>query len=992
MRRITALSSLIALALAFASVGTAARAIEPEDIPMSDDYIVRTWEMDDGLPSNRIYDIAQTPDGYLWLGTQGGLVRFDGVHFTALTARNASGLSEDRVHALYVSRDGALWIGQAGGRVTRKLEATFQEIRPAPEAQESADRVTSFAQSKDGAVWFTYERSARVSRWRGGEMRDFGGAEGVPEGSAGWICCDRDDHIWYANSSGCAVLDGQRFRAVDPAAASGARITAAARGGIWATRGGHLMHYTADGSQEIITTVGNISVHGLFEDSIGTLWIQTNQSGLIRFGTDGSVRVPIAGASVSVVFEDREKNLWVGRQSGGLNRVRLRRFFLHQAKEGVAEDEIYSAAQDAEGRVWLSGRANMLVRATDAQNRHFATPLGWHNEVAARGITADANGGVLIATANGVRRCSHDAWAEELPEENSASVLIDRRGEVWITTPGGSLYITRKKDPPTPPFTSAMGHVSIAAEDLDGTLWIGTEEGSIYRRRGEHWDAIALPNAEPGAVLFIVGDQGHAVWFAVGNRIYRWRADQVRPLPASADFPGGDLRSLAITDEGEFWIGTARGLILTERGELEAALEHGRTAWFRSFGRDDGVPMAEFSPANRGAVTRTRDGHLWFATDRGALEIVPHQITAPKVIGSVRIEEITVGDQAVAFGKTHPVAIAPRAGPIRIRYTLPQMNGAEEIAFRYRLRGPAGDEWLSVGTARVATLAGLPPGVYRFEVQATDAGGRPLASEPAVLPFTIAAWWWQKPLTRVAGAAIALVLLSLAVRKVVLLRVRTRLRRLEQERAVERERTRIARDMHDQLGASLTQIAIASKLLVLDPPERVANHGREIAAIARHTIESLDEIVWAVDPANDGLGAALDYLVGFAVEFLASAGIASDVQMPEDVPETLFPARTRHHLFLAVRESLNNIVKHAAASLVHLEITIRSSRLTINIADNGRGFDPGPTRAGASGLTNIQARMAEIGGACRLESSSGAGTRIELTVDLVRRERKDATE
>jgi signal transduction histidine kinase/ligand-binding sensor domain-containing protein len=981
-----AMTALRVIALALSSVAAvslhaATSPPAPDEIPTSEDYIVRTWEMDDGLPSNRIFTITQTPDGYLWLGTQGGLVRFDGARFTTFSNATTPGIEADRVHAVFVSRDGTLWIGQVGGAVARKLGDTFEIVVPAPKSPEPFELISSFAQAADGSVWIAHERAARIARWHDGQLRTFSSADGLPIGVGGWISASQDGTIWFANSSGCAVFDGTRFQEIDPGGGGSVHLAPARAGGMWATRENRLLHYQPDGAKRVVANLGSLSVHGLFEDTSGTLWIQTNMTGLIRFRDGELARVPIAGTSVSVVFEDRENNLWVGRQSGGLNRVRPRQFFLRQAKDGVLEDETYSVTEDSEGRLWLSGRANMLVRAIDRTNRRFATPAGWTNESSPRSVCADPAGGVWVGTLDGLLRWQGGVWSKASPRANLLGLMRDRTSALWMASVDGPLIRHRDgRDEIVGPVRARS-----VAEDRAGRIWVGTDDGQIFRRSGEHLEQITLPEAKnAGRVHFIVPDENDTVWIGVARAgFYRWRAGHVERLSPDVGFPTDDVRALIVTPEGDFWIGTGRGLFHTRRSELDTVLAgRQRSMWFRSFGRNHGVPIAEFGVGYRGAALRARDGHLWFATDRGALEIIPHESPRDTPPGRVLVEEITAGSSTLAPDKSGRIVVPARTGPLEVHYTLPELTRPEEIRFRHRLSGAGTDEWSSAGAERVASFTRLPAGNYRLEVAAFDAGGRTLPAKSAALDFTVQATWWETPAFRVAAALAGIAALSWLVRKLVLLRVRVRMRRLEQERALERERTRIARDMHDQLGASLTQIAITSKLLTLDPPERVAAHSQEIATIARRTVESLDEIVWAVDPANDSLGAALDYLTQFAVNFLSAAGIASDVQMPEELPTRPFPAGVRHHLYLAVKEALNNVARHAAATLVQMKISIEDRRVRVEVADNGRGFDPALRTAGSNGLRNLQTRMAEIGGECRIVTAPGRGTQIVLVVNL----------
>jgi signal transduction histidine kinase len=209
--------------------------------------------------------------------------------------------------------------------------------------------------------------------------------------------------------------------------------------------------------------------------------------------------------------------------------------------------------------------------------------------------------------------------------------------------------------------------------------------------------------------------------------------------------------------------------------------------------------------------------------------------------------------------------------------------------------------------------------------------------------------------------------------------MRARIRRLEQEHAIERERGRIARDMHDEIGANLTHIAAATRLATIEP---ATGHLDEIAAVARQTVDSLDEIVWAVNPRNDTLAGTVEYIAKHASRFLAAAGIAAEIDLPDGLPEQNISAEVRHHLFRVVKEALNNVAKHSGAANARLEIRVGRKSLEIVVADDGHGFDPGAADAFSNGLANMRSRMAGIGGRCRIESAAGAGSRVTLELPL----------
>jgi signal transduction histidine kinase/ligand-binding sensor domain-containing protein len=963
-------------------------AVEVNAIPVSEDYVLRTWGVDEGLPSNRVTSLTQTPDGYLWVGTLGGLTRFDGVRFTIFDAENTPGLESDRVQALFTARDGCLWVGLDRRGVARRVGDRFHVI--APLAPLMTGWTTSFAQDASGAVWFGYEAPIRVSRWVNGQLTAYSERDGLAVGEGGAhgneVASTTDGTIWHTNTAGCGPFDGKRFQSIDPAEGGGGHLARAGGGGMWAKRGDRLVRYHPDGSQETVADLSALSVQVMMEDSSGTLWVGTNNAGLMRFRDGKWARVPVEGGAVSSVFEDREGDIWVGTQSAGVSRLHARRFRLRQTKDGLRDDDTCSVGADNEGRLWLAGRNNMLVRATDATNRTFAVPSGWPDwPKGIMTVHSDPAGGVWVGTGHGLLHMSEGTFRRESLRDPVTALLVDRNGILWAAIIKGPLVRRQAGQDVRMPETGGLIRVIALAEDAAGRIWAGTEDGLVFQKSGEHFVPVPLPGAQDGdGIRFIVPDGPDTVWIgAVRGGLYRWRDGRISRLPGGAGLPIDDLRSLIITEEGDFWVGTPTGLLRVARDEIEAVMDGRQTSLHCiAYGRDDGLPSTEFALGFRGATTRTPDGHLWFATARGALEILPKEKASPAIAAlPVLIEEVRVGGTARGFNRDVGLLIPPRSGPLEIRYTLAQLSASERVRFRYRLSGLGGDEWVDADHQRTARFTYLPPGDYWFEVAAAGADGLWLPTT-ASLALTVRAAWWETEWFRSGIVLLGALALASLVRLGVKRRMGERMRQLKQQHALEKERARIARDMHDDVGASLTQIAIASQLARLDPPEEALGHIDEIAGIARRTVTALDEIVWAVNPRNDTLPALLEYLGQHAVDFLTAAGVDCEIEMPPELPSHPLVAHVRHHLFLAVKESLNNVVKHAAASAVKLDVELGENRLSVTITDNGCGFVAGHERAGSDGLRNMRERMAELGGECRIESRPEEGTRVVFELPL----------
>jgi signal transduction histidine kinase len=303
-------------------------------------------------------------------------------------------------------------------------------------------------------------------------------------------------------------------------------------------------------------------------------------------------------------------------------------------------------------------------------------------------------------------------------------------------------------------------------------------------------------------------------------------------------------------------------------------------------------------------------------------------------------------------------------------------SSPENVNFRYRLVG-FDEGWIEAGAQRSAAYPRLPAGSYRFEVMACNSSG--IWNEmPAVIAFEVAPFLWQTWWFQAAALIAFTVAVTWTVRIVSYRRLHLKVRTLEEQAAVERERARIARDIHDDVGNRLTRILLLSGMAQREngEPAKTAEHLRQISQSATEVTDSLDEIVWAVNPRNDTLPHLIDYVGKFAIEFLRTAGIESEVDLPERPPERSVPAEVRHNFFLGIKEALNNVVRHAGATRTTVRVSLEADEIRATVADNGRGFGAPPDSPTADGLRNMRTRMTEIGGRCEIESTPGAGTRV----------------
>lgn len=975
---------LVALAaLLLAATAPAESLSEPP--PVSANFVLRAWDTADGLPDNNVSGMTQTPDGYMWLATRAGLARFDGVRITVFRKGDLPGLESDNIRTVHAARDGALWLGLERGGVARLVEGRCTVIAPMLPKTATTRWVSSFAEDREGAVWFGFAPDIRVERWRAGKLTSFGLEEGLPGGADYFVHADLEGRIWVANRFRVALFDGAKFQQLHSGDGPSVHLACAREGGVWVTRGDHLMRYWADGrSKEVadLTPLGGArEITSVFETRDGDLWLGTSGMGLCRFRGGRFQRVATSHSYILALGEDRAGKLWVGTQGGGVDLLRPRRFVLRDKRHGLLKDSIASLCTDAAGTLWIAPRWSAPARATDGTNKNFEPLENWY----ARNVTtlcADRDGGVWIGHDGGqfARWFQGTLTRPEVPEADRVETLyVDSAGILWVATIDGPLIRWHENHADLEPISAGLVRVRALGEDAAGRLWAGTEEGLLFRRENGRFVPEVVPGAKPGqSIRFIVPDGSDTLW--IGTReggILRWRSGTFVRWSVDRGLPHDDVRALMIDDARDLWLGTLRGLFRVNRRQIEAVLE-GKQRATRAvfFGASEGVPNTSFVEAGRNTTARTRDGRLWFATDRGALEVQAARDEHDTPPAPVMIEEIRADGAVVPLARGD---VPPSTRRVEVRFTAPYFGTPERVQFRYRLSG-LDETWVDTGGQRSATFARLPPGRYRFEVAATDGEGE-WQRQTASLPFAVRAAWWETPWFKIAALSAAAGCLAWAVRAIVKRRLRARIQRLEQEHALERERIRIARDMHDQLGASLTQISIASQLAKLDA-SGAAGHVEEIATIARSTVDSLDEIVWAVNPRHDTLASLAEYLGKYTVSFLTGSGITARVDIPQDLPLKPLSSNVRHHLFLAVREALNNTVKHAGASTVWLQMKLSDGLLRVTLSDDGRGFSSAEVEADANGLRNIRERMAEVHGECRIDGSTARGTRVICELPL----------
>ncbi|HWA27417.1 MAG TPA: two-component regulator propeller domain-containing protein [Lacunisphaera sp.] len=969
------------------------------------EYALREWHEQDGLPSDELTAVLQDRRGFLWIATSNGLARFDGVAFEP-TEVPAGGIPR----GLALAPDGAanapgsLVLPGAGAAAEREagsfvLRGGTFHFKPEPELA-GRNPQTVFA-GRDGTVWIGCE-DGTVLRRRGAETQLFDPPATLEGKKPPAFAMDAQGQVWILRGNRLARVQGNQLVEISfPAPEPELRIASSATGGIWVFTRTTLLRWTGNALQEALRLPdlrGAHYVQAVLEDSHGYLWVGTRSQGLCRIIGQDLLRVPTSNENVTALCEDTDGNLWAATDGGGLSRLRAKAHRLIDEGSGLTDNFTYTVAEDTAGAVWLANRDGGMVRIANGKLDPISTRLGWR-PFSAKSVYPSPDGKVWMTGGLGVFRAdaAHPEAVTRVPElnqlRNVRSTFVARNGDYWLAAENDR--VVRWRQGALTSFGPEEGfdarEVRSFAEDAAGRIWVGAAAGRLHRFTGERIERLSFPNADSSGSLQVIrfepdgtmllGTTRRGVFIFPGGDLAR-----PRNLDTSRGLASNNITQILDDDHARTWFAARTGIFWVHASQLREFAAGGiENVHSILLGQDDDLPYLSCLGLFQPAAWKASDGILWFATRHGMLRTDPALVSSgngtppPVEINSLSLD-----------GRNHALApdlaIGPEVRRIQLRLSALNLSAPESVQIQYRLEGFDSD-WLILERSRLVTYPRLPPGHYVFHARTSNGSGA-WSGQPPLLALHVIPAWWQTPWAQMGGVAVLVALVGVGVRTWSHRRLRRRLERSESARLVEHERARIARNIHDDLGASLTRISLLTQAA---QQENTAHSPTldKIYEATRAITRSMDEIVWAVNPQQDNIESLVYYLGNFAPNFLGAANIRCRLESPSTLPDTPLTSQIRHHLYLCCKETLHNVVKHAAATEVVIRISAGQGVLAIAIADNGRGLTatngatPDALRADPGhGLANLRQRMAEIRGTCEFAASPGGGTTVTFTVPL----------
>jgi ligand-binding sensor domain-containing protein/signal transduction histidine kinase len=1003
-------------------------ALEPST-PLAS-YGRQTWVMENGLPQNTVQALVQTRDGFVWLGTEVGLVRFDGNGFQVFDKNSTPALPGNDVRCLLETRDGALWIGTSEGLARWKDGAVTAFT---PKGGLPGSEIRALVESENGYLWaWTDQGLARLND--DGLLVDATATTGLQSSAISRVISDGLGGLWVGTQDRVSLYRNGRW--ILPESQGGmfpwiptgpiefiqtyrGRIASADKSTVAMLDGDYKR---GDNAPDRFTTGKELPgsrVQSLLFDRKGSLWIGTN-GGLARWVAEDKVQLmpvtdPLATASVLALMEDHEGNLWVGTETGGLHILRDQRFRTLGAREGLSSDATTAVVEDRAGTLWVGTNGSGLNAMRPESSATEAHPSHKNNGVARVGhpdllgtqskfrsytvrdgllsdvilsLAAAANGDLWVGTPDGLNRIRGgkvDAFtsADGLPDDFIRSLHADSDGSLWIGTRRGLTHWTLKAGDLAgarmETFTQANGLgsnlVGAMARDLRGDLWVATFAG-LSRLYGDKITNYTTANGLSSNVItaleprtngtLLIGTQDHGWNLWDGQRF----TAQTHDGTTQANLDRTTIHAILDDGIGHLWFATENGIARCDCAG--AAMQGTQCSHWIEFGAADGLRSRETATNSHPSAWRTRDGHLWFATPKGLVEVDPAHFPVNAVAPPVALERFTVDDVAQPLRGAASVVEIP-AGHVHFQFDYAGLSFAapQKVRYRYKLEGFDRD-WTEAGTRRSAYYTNIPAGRYTFRVQAANNDGV-WSTEGAALTFVLrphfyqTIWFYALLLAAVAGIIVVL--------------LRLRLRRAEGEfRAVLGERNRIAREIHDTLAQGYVgisvQLEVLAELLRHNKPEAAEKHLDLTRGYVREGLADARQSIWALRSQDSG-EMTLPVRLSRMVE--AEGGHGLEAKFSIFGAYRAMPPGTEQEFLRVAQEAIHNAKKHAGANHLFVQLEYGPEEVALEVRDDGRGFAvEQESSPGHYGMTGMKERAAAIGGILEVTSELGAGTIVRL--------------
>ena len=932
----------------------------------------------EGLSNDFVTSILQDKQGNMWFGTwRGGANRFDGKMFTHFGVKE--GLSYDVVLAMLQDKSGNIWFGEYGGHISKYDGKSFTNF--IIQDEKTGNSVMSIIQDKGGNLWFA-TLSNGVFCYDGRSISHFTQKEGLSTNSVQSMLEDKNGKIWFGLSKGACCYDGKSFlQYTEKEGLSNKTVYNMIQdksGDLWfGTNGDGAIRYNGKSFEHFTEKegLGNNAVYRIFQDKNGTIWFGGIGSGVSRYNgnifTHYTDTEGLSDKRVLSIMQDKDGNLWFGTWAGGVNRYNGKSFTRFTEKEGLSNQMINCILQDKRGNIWFGTWGAGAICYDGKSFLHYTEKEGLaFNYV--QSMLLDKSGNIWFGT-DSKGECRYDgkyfttyADKEGLSNSNIHSSLLDKNGNLWFGTPLG---VNRYDGKSFTHFTEKEGlsnnYITGMLQDNNGNFWFGTRGGGVCRYDGK---SFMYYTEEEGLcsndVESVVQDKSGNLWFGTSAGLSKLSADYMVKLVKAADkgsidqpvlfknytYEDGFLgigcegTSICQDNKGIIWIGT--------NDRLTTCHPKGDEAY-------TSAPNIQVT-----GIQLYNENISWLKFDK-------KKDTSLVLGNGVRISKVKFDSISKWYFLPQNLSLAYNNNYLTFHFIGITQKQSQKVKYRYKLEG-LDENWSGITSRNEVPYGNIPHGTYTFKVKSMNSEG--CWSKEFSYTFTIRPPWWKTWWTY-----IVYVLLIIAGIWAVIYSIIQYQR--EKIRLLEKERSRISRELHDDIGSELNRITMISQLLhkKITQDDEIQEKLVTISDTGKKVLGSIGEIIWTMNPQKDNLESLVAYIRRFATEYLDMNNIEVSIEFPDDIPVKSVSDKFRRNIFLVVKEAINNITKYSKASKVRLSLELNKKSADLEISDNGAGFSVKEKHNWGNGLRNMDQRMKDIGGSFLISSVHGQGTMIRLS-------------
>ncbi|MBI5730429.1 MAG: hypothetical protein HY963_04760 [Ignavibacteriales bacterium] len=950
----------------------------------------KVWTTEEGLPSKDIYDIVKGKNGFYYLGTSHGFVRFDGAEFKIYNTKNTDQIKANVTRNLFMDSQGKIWMGNGGAGILIYDGNKFERI--SEEQGLSLNHPSCFEEDADGRI-FIGTHGGGLNIYDHGKFYVIKKEDGLTSNSISTILYDSKNILWIgSNDQDLLFMEkGKIKKYFDVTRKQFSRITKLyedSNGTIWVGTDNGIMKIKNGFSlpDKNLALLNNGFINNITEDEDRNIWFATskgvfiyNSKKLIRLGMDNVLLTD----RISQILLNND-GIWMCSRGAGLARLTLNKIKVISEDQGLPDKIVRTVFQDHSGTIWF-GTNKGIIRYDEKSGKLISSklpkpilvPYAW---------TSNLKGEIFIGTRNsGVWKYSNGslkniADKRILGTSFVRSLYYDNDNTLWIGTNGGG--VAMYKDGKFKFINKSTGlkseFVACIVKNKTGQFWIGTSGGgaSLVDKNGTVLKTITEKDGLASNIVSSINeDETGIVWISTGVfGISRFKDGKIFNIQEKDGIYSNSIKKMIYDNNGKFWCTSEFGLFSLDQNRLNDYAE-GRIPkmTFNLYGKKDGMKSDEFHGLSNNAACLSKSGKLYFPTADGVVIVNPKELQSDKEKPTAYIDEVFVNYKLIS--KDDIRTFSPGTETIQFNYGGISINYSKNLSFKYILVG-LDTNWADVGKRRQAFFTHLPYGNYIFKVVAIAPDGR-RSNNAASINFSIEPFIWQTLWFRIGFLIFLITSSAFIVQYILKRKYKARLDKLEAEAAIERERMRISKDMHDELGASLTKISLITELAKrnINDNALLQKDLQNISAASQEVTMTMDEIVWAVNPQNDKLDRLIGYIASYVQEYISLTNLQFSLTVPDQLQDQFVSTEIRHNIFLVIKEAVNNIVKHSHATEVKLEISFSGNELQFQLIDNGVGIKD-PVDEFGNGLINMRKRIEDVKGTLQIENNKPNGTII----------------